>query len=163
MEGFAGAVGSIQGVTKVAAHKQLNEEGIYDVEAYRRLGNHFADESAKLGAQQHPEAESAAKDRVDTYVQISRAVCRLVARVFPLWPKCDLTGVEYVKPMRVAREKGPEHSWTWVTTHWQCQICLRGKRGQDRPPPGTCSVPPRLNPKLLSDDGHRCALIDCSD
>ena len=73
VEGFAGAVGSILGVTKVAAHKQPDDDGISASESHRRWGKHFADEAAKLGASKHPELDQETRDRANRYVLVSQA------------------------------------------------------------------------------------------
>merc|ERR1712217_830084 len=65
-------------------------------------------------------------------------------------------------PSKPSGEHAPGHSLVWTSTFWQ-YVFVRGKRGHKRPPLGTCVVPPRLNPKLLNDDGHRSALIFRSD
>ena len=164
LQAFSGAGSRIECITKVAARKDRFEAGISQLEAWRRAGNHCADESAKAGARIHPSAEPRVLDDVSRAIRISKAVILLAAKLLPLWPKCNLEGVPYVRP--VPKGKGPAaepHNWSWTGEFWQCQVCLRGRRGEAEPPPGRCVAPPRLNPGLIARNGHQCAVVDCTD
>ena len=163
LECFSGASGKIQDVIKVAAHKDVDDPDITDVERFRRKGNFHADLAAKKGAGLHPRPEPDVQDRIDFHIRASKAVIKLACKLLPLWPKCDLSEVEYVKPPAKLPADHRSHDWEWVSSFWQCRVCLRGKRGADRPPPGRCTKPPRLNIDLISGNNHQCALLDCTD
>ena len=92
LQAFSGAGSRMLGVVKVAAHKDRSEAGISQQEAWRRAGNHCADESAKAAARLHPLAEPRVLDDVSRAIKFSKAVILLAAELLPLWPRCHLDG-----------------------------------------------------------------------
>ena len=55
-------------------------------------------------------------------IEIARAVCRLAAKLLPLWPRLSLDGVELLKaPRQFPSEKllGPVRDWQWRSKVWR--------------------------------------------
>jgi len=109
LEAFSGAGPNLEGVVKVAAHKDAAETGISALESWRRSGNDFADLAAKRGAGIHPQASPDVLTRVDYNIKVGKAVILLAAKVLPGWLKLDLSGVSYTKPLRPQRGEGSPH------------------------------------------------------
>eukprot|EP00959_Pyramimonas_sp_CCMP1952_P439314 9196681-Pyramimonas_sp.AAC.1 len=76
---------------KVKAHV-ADSPDLTAQQRWEKFGNDAADRAARQGLRAHPTGSKAELDEVDRKVKVSRAVCRLAARLLPKWPALDLTG-----------------------------------------------------------------------
>ena len=152
---------SLLPVEKVAAHLDLEDQGISSEERWRRQGNHWADVGAKHALELHPSLAPHTAE-IDKVVRAARCTMRLAARLLPLWDPIDLTGVEFVRPPTEKFAPAAHVRRPWAGA-WRCEVCLRGTRALCLPPPGTCSGRSKLDEGRLAALGHRVLAFDCSD
>lgn len=126
----------------------------------------------------HPAPDGELRDQLNHHIIVSKAVCRLAAKLLPKWPRLDLTGVTLTK--KGGKKAGPtastlQHEWEWCRSYWRCGVCLRVRRKEDpvfgaggaviasRPSPEGCSGTAPDEIRNVSAHGHRLISFQCSD
>jgi len=120
-------------VQKVKAHV-VESADLSDRDRFFKVGNDAADEAAKAGLAAHPQATDEQQFDLAKKIRVAKAVCLLAARLLPLWPRLDLSGVELAKApgKNAAKKVGTElHEWEWCRSYWRCSVCLKIRRPLD--------------------------------
>ncbi|CAK0911035.1 unnamed protein product, partial [Prorocentrum cordatum] len=125
-------------VIKVKAHV-VESDSLTPLQAFLKKGNDAADIAAKAGLSLHPAPTSEQQEDLSFKISVSKAVARLGARLLPLWPKLDLSGVGLHKdPKRIqvftSQASSKEMSLTrlsavpsWALFAWYSQGKDRGR------------------------------------
>jgi hypothetical protein len=128
-----------------------------------KAGNDAADRGAKVAALSHPAPSPQDVATLNEHMFVSRMVCMLAVHILPMWPKCDLDGVDRAPHVPVHAPPKAAHKWIWARGFWQCCKCLKVSRAQALPALGACSETSRLDAARLREQGHGCITLKTSE
>jgi hypothetical protein len=125
---------NVANVLKVKAHQDLSTLDIWSDQWLHAKGNHLADAAAKQALEQHPPIGDT--DGLRALSDLAVKVCKLAARVLPLWPT-ESGRFQKVATLRPEAPRGsqaeapatpsalaPSHSFVWRRGVYRCERCL---------------------------------------